>query len=47
MWCFEKFYIDEEEENMKNASGFKSFGLIHISLKFFKVKSKFNLVIVL
>jgi hypothetical protein len=27
---------------MKNASGFKSFGLIHISLEILKVQSKFD-----
>jgi hypothetical protein len=32
---------------MKNASGFKSFGLIHNSLEFFKAATKFHHVIVL
>jgi hypothetical protein len=39
---FEKFYVDREEEIMKNASGFKSFGLIHIFLEILKVQSKLN-----
>jgi hypothetical protein len=31
---------------MKTASGFMIFGRVHISLEFFKVESKFDLVIV-
>jgi hypothetical protein len=47
VWVRIIFFIDIEEENMKNRSGFKNFGPIHISLEFFKVKSKFDPVIVL
>jgi hypothetical protein len=41
-----KKIVDQEEENMKNVIGFMIFGLIHISLEFFKVESKFDPVIV-
>jgi hypothetical protein len=44
---FEKFYVDREEENMKNGSGCTSLGPKHNSLQFFKVESKFDPVIVL
>jgi hypothetical protein len=44
---FEKFYVDGEEENMRNGSGFTSLGPIHILLEFFKVESKFDPIIVL
>jgi hypothetical protein len=32
---------------MKNASGFKVYGPVHISVEFFKVESNFDPVIVL
>jgi hypothetical protein len=44
---FEKFYVDGEEENMRNGSGFTTLGLIQNLLEFFKVESKFYPVIVL
>jgi hypothetical protein len=47
VYFFEKFYVDGEEENMKNGSGFKSSGLIQNSLEIFKAATTFHPVIVL
>jgi hypothetical protein len=42
---FEKFYVDGEEETVMRRSGFIFFCLVHNFLQFFKVQSKFDLLI--